>query len=220
MMRKKNMVLILVLSSLFFMSCTDFKTNLNYNNPAKLAALAAAQEDALPSSEQIDFQFIKEKILDTNCINCHTGKHNNYDQYGIIKLAANDILTRIKSTSFFNRMPKGRDPLPEELILLFEAWVNQGAPEFANIDNKSPDQQIINYNFSDIKELVLGPNQCLKCHTKFEDYGVVVNNINKIIGSIENGEMPPSFGVQNYRPVSEEEFNVLLMWIDLEMPEF
>ncbi len=201
---------------LLLMGCNYYESNLAGNKSINPEAQDPGQEDIGTLDEQIDFQQIKKRILDKNCINCHTGKHNNYDQYAIVKKAANDIVDRIGSKSFFTRMPKGRDPLSDDLISLFERWVDQGAPEF-KVDNTN--NSFSDYTFEEIKTFVFKPNQCLECHIDYEQHDVVVTRIDRIVDAIENGH-PPQPTSMEIDTVTLKQYNMLIDWIELGLKEF
>ncbi len=131
---KISIFFIYVVINLFLVSCADLNDPLegfNINPESKIENTDGLYPANLKNSE-INFQTIKEKILDTNCINCHTGKHRNFDQYSIVKLSAIEIVNRLRTKNFIRRMPAGREPLSEDLIELFEKWVSLGTPDFTD----------------------------------------------------------------------------------------
>ena len=106
-------------------------------NPADLEPIDDSRNDPKSNenkftSEQLAFENIKTKILQPYCINCHTGKHLNYELYPVVRIAASNMLERMQNTIPIRRMPPGPNPLPQNLIDLFEAWVFAGAPEIAD----------------------------------------------------------------------------------------
>jgi hypothetical protein len=78
----------------------------------------------------LSFETIKTLILNDNCINCHTGKHTEFELHALVQIYSDDILQRITTTNLLKRMPVSRDPLPPELINLYRAWLEIGTPEF------------------------------------------------------------------------------------------
>jgi hypothetical protein len=116
-------------------------------NPADLEPINNTKDEInnenVFTSEQLAFANIKSKILQPYCINCHTGKHLNYELYPIARTASQDMLLRMQTTTPIRRMPPGLNSLPQNLIDLFEAWVFSGAPEFADpnlVIEVEPDQ--------------------------------------------------------------------------------
>jgi hypothetical protein len=80
----------------------------------------------LVDEELIVFENVFSKVIAPNCLSCH----RNYSSYQSVSQSSLSILERIKGEGFGSPMPLGGAPLDDELILLFETWVAQGALEF------------------------------------------------------------------------------------------
>lgn len=191
-----------------------------------------------PLDNGIFFAEIKEKVLDQNCINCHTGRHRGYTEYSVVKASLSEMIRRVETPNPAEVMPKDRARLDPDLIQLLKDWALAGAPEFppeddeplsgeedssSNEDNE-PDtkpQGEIQYSFADIRENVLRPNQCLQCHSHFEDYATTKKNIGAIFGFIISNGMPygPTTNTLG-TPVGDTEKKMLMEWMSQGSPEF
>ncbi len=233
----KSIIFLLSLITILSTSACDVERNLKseHKSVAKIPSTSLDQslqtkEDQAGMSnnpineftaDELTFQNIKTKVLDNNCINCHTGKHQAYTLYQIVKLSSKDMLDRMKTRIPIQRMPSGRPALPDDLIQLFEAWVNKGAPEFAvQVDDTIPTTET-KYSFADIKELVLKPNNCFKCHSHFEDYETAIKNLSSMASTIQSDRMPyPTAKGGTVEPLSKEQKLMWSTWINQGAPKF
>lgn len=176
---------------------------------------------ALNTTTNLDFKTIKDKILKPYCIDCHTQRHSSYENISVVRLEANQILERINSENPLKRMPKGEASLPDNLKKDLEEWIFAGAPEFNNVENTTLENENIKFSFADIKENVLKPNNCLECHTQYSTYSTVFFEIGSIMSSVENNRMPyPKSRREVTEPMSTEDKNILMTWIEQGAPEF
>jgi len=195
-------VLLILLSTMPLMSCKAEHDQVNTQISA--------------SSLEFGFEEIRKDILVPMCISCHTGRHNSYDSYAVVKVAANEILNRVKSKNQSFRMPKDLPALSEEQILRLERWILAGAPEFAN--RPSPPIAATDISFEEIHTKILKPN-CIGCHSQFNNYQIVKKNISSILSFVVDDKMPFSLRPnQKNKPLSDELKNLLTTWAEAGAP--
>jgi hypothetical protein len=196
----------------------------NYKNIKSQDPLANKEVDLLIDKSQIDFTLIKKEILQPHCISCHKGTHKLYDQYNVVKSSQYLILDRIKNLDVSLRMPPQKEGYPalnQRLIQLYTAWVEAGAPENAKVTPNPPLEEIPLISFLEIKEKLLIPNNCIGCHSHFNDYSVVQGKLSSIENQITDNKMPfPKRKNMTVEPVSQQGKTLLLQWIVQGAPEF
>jgi cytochrome c553 len=174
----------------------------------------------------MSFQKIRDEILKPNCVSCHTGRHNAYENYQVVKLAAQNILIRVTSTSSSNVMPPSslNKPLSTEQIDQLREWIEAGAPEFATddgnsdntVDTQQPPEEFVGFN--QIKEKLFKP-KCIGCHSHYNDYNVVKRDLGSIVSAISTQKMP--YAKRPNKPVEplEDSLNQLLtQWVNQGAP--
>ncbi len=173
-----------------------------------------------PQTETLGFADIKSQVLDKYCISCHTGRHQVFENYQVVKASAGKILARINSPGP-GRMP----PLQEGLLpglekQLLTNWIESGAPETSNDSNTLPKPKVY-ISFQEVKDKVLKPNRCLTCHSQYKDYTTTRNDISQILGSILSKSMPfPAKPGGEALVVSEGQKEFLMKWINQGMAEY
>ena len=169
---------------------------------------------------KISFEQIKANILEPHCINCHTGRHRAYENYALVKSAAQEILNRVTTANLSLRMPQQRPVLDENLIAQLREWVNAGAPEFPTADNETeePKEPEVFVGFSDIQQKIITP-QCIGCHTHFEDYSVVKKQLGSIFSFVMQDKMPfPRRKNTPIVPLSNDLKDLLTQWVNNGAP--
>ncbi len=170
------------------------------------------------ASLEFGFEEIRRDILVPMCTNCHTGRHSAFENYNIVKVAANEILSRVKSQNQSFRMPKDLPPLSTDQIQKLERWVLAGAPEFAGIPPKPIATTTI--SFEEVHSKILKSN-CIGCHSQFNNYQVVKKNISSIVSFVLDDKMPFALRPnQRNQPLSDELKETLSTWAEAGAPEF
>lgn len=102
----------------------------------------------------VDFQQVLEGVLKPDCFECHSA---TYGDYTVVAAQAPRILNAV----LLGTMPKNASPLSDEKKALLQAWVNDGAPEFAGkVSLAIP----LAPTFKSLFANVIGP-KCVACHT-------------------------------------------------------
>lgn len=171
----------------------------------------------------VGFQQIKDEILTPYCISCHGGRHAAYENYSIVRGAAQNILFRVTAKDSQVRMPPRSAGLPPELIAKLTDWVAAGAPEVAvgpEEPQSSPAPPATALGFHDIKQKILRPH-CMGCHTHYGDFAVVKNSLGSIFSLIMKNEMP--FARKKNEPstpLPEDLKQMLADWVNGGAPEY
>jgi hypothetical protein len=208
--------IILALCSIYNSGCSDFIKG-------EHKVIKSNDSSSLSLPEFPDFQDIKLQILDKHCIQCHTGRHKAYEMYEVVKLSANEMLSRMKTTNTLKRMPQNLSPLDPNLIRLFQDWVDQGAPQFStsSTPDNPKDDSTVKYSFADIKEFIFKPNNCLECHSHYDDYKSVFRSISSIASTLETDRMPyPKSKADDVKPATQDQKKIFLDWIKQGAPKF
>lgn len=205
---------LIITTSVLLMSCG------NYNKVKRPFSLQGSGE--IIKGAQIDFAEIKSKILKPHCISCHTGRHDQYEQYTSVKaFNPQSLLDRMLTSDPVKKMPKDAPPLNDDLINLFKTWVANGSPEFANEEPKAEPSTEKTLSFLDIKQQVLAPNRCTSCHSQFNDYASVQRSLGSIVNLTLSNAMPfPSRKNLPATPVSDAGKDLLMKWVSQGAPEF
>lgn len=224
MLLSKKSVGALFLSSFCYLllGCDNFKDHLDgEHNVLKTVRQVPTPVDS-DSVARLSFENIKKQILEPHCINCHTGKHKSYDLFPLVQISAPDMLNRMKTNNILKRMPQNRSPLDPDLIQLFSDWIDAGMPEFES-DIVVQEQDLthdLKYSFADIKEYVFKPNNCISCHTHFEDYSVVLKNLSAIVSTIQIDKMPyPKKMGEAVLKVTQDQKAILSTWVNQGAPK-
>ncbi len=212
----------LLLSSLsiFLMSCGNYT---NVKAPLDGKQMGGGQPTT--STTELDFATIKSEILQSQCINCHTGRHKNYENYAFVKPSVDSMLERMETSDPGRLMPKGGPPLSTSQIAMFKEWVQAGAPEFANkaAQPKQPAPSPIDgLSFLTIREKVLKPYNCTACHSQYNDYGPTFKDRGAIISLVSSDQMPfpkPRQNKDDVVKVSDADKKLLLDWVGQGAPE-
>ena len=181
-------------------------------------------------SNSIGYAEIKNQIISPSCLNCHSGRHEpSLTNYQEVKEALSDIKN---SVLIEKSMPKRR-PLSLELRSILNAWIVNGAPEFA-IDpagSPSPTPALPPLTrpvlFSAFKARVLDPS-CVSCHqqgnkeglTSMEDYQSVKSVVDLLsplmtgkMGDVvvpDDQKMPPP----KSPAMTNDQLDVLKWWLE------
>jgi hypothetical protein len=217
---KFNSVVIVTLS-LLLISCGNY---------VELKKDPSFQGGDIPRKTEtsLDFATIKTEVLDNYCINCHTGRHNAYENYAVVKAAVQQIAQRVTTSDSTRRMPKAPLPaLPDDIKGKLLEWIGAGAPEFKTADGDDgktdggDDSEEKLIGFSQIKTEILKSYNCVSCHSQFNDYATVRRSIGSIVSLVSSNKMPfPKRKGQEIIPVSDEHKNLLLKWVAQGTPEF
>lgn len=200
--------------------CADFNDHVEGQHK-NIGSLNSENYDYDPNLGPLTFENIKDKILDSNCINCHTDKHNAYANNSVVRLASSQMLTRMIDPNRTKRMPLNRDALKPELIELFQAWVSAGSPEFEDQINSTDEILELRYSFADIKANVFKDNNCLECHSHFEDYTSVIRELGSIVGTVQKNKMPyPKAKNGTADPLTPRQKEIMIAWVNQGAPEF
>ncbi len=172
----------------------------------------------------LDFATIKKEILDDSCINCHSGRHKQYENYVVVQASAFAMLARMETSDPARLMPKDGPPLPPEKIAMFKEWVQAGAPQFADKDNQ-PNKPVPNnemaLSFAYVKEKVLDPYKCTACHVQYNNYKMAYKDRGAIISLVGSDKMPfPKRKNAEVTFVSDQDKKILMDWVGQGAPEF
>ncbi len=179
----------------------------------------------------IFFDEIKEKIINPHCLICHS----NYSNYQTVKFHLPAIINSVAS----KRMPLNAPPLPEDLLDLLEAWLDEGAPLEKNEPDESQDIiQPLNPTWDSLSLYVFEP-KCFVCHNPkgeapWVDFSnrstmikTLIEHINfsqpensNLIHRLKDSEepMPPLPPFSNLPQLTEDEINVVVEWINRGLP--
>lgn len=185
------------------------------------------------------FQQIKDNVLTPYCIGCHTGRHAAYENYTVVKASSQRILARVFPTNPSRRMPPlSEQALPDNLKQQLRAWIEAGAPEVVvntpvdngdggtvdnPLDNPStvPGEDGVRYSFLDVRERVFRPNNCMKCHSQYEDFEPVKADAGSILSTVLSDRMPyPRGKGGTAHPASKAQKEILMNWVAQGAPEF
>ena len=184
--------------------------------------------------EVVSFEFIKNRVLEKNCISCHP-------MYSIYSEVFKDKVSIVNSV-LSNRMPKNSKPLPFELKNALETWVESGAPKNRegndDEDNGDNEETGLEPIWKSISKNILFP-KCVQCHNpNGEGSFLDLSSIEKIkekkdyiIGDPGNAEMSLLYEVitDPFEPMppqrsgldrlNQEEINVIIEWIKKDLPK-
>lgn len=216
------LVLIGALVALLLTAC-------DYSNSKALSEVPF-QKDLGEAS--ITFKIVSERVLDPNCVTCHS----NYSNYESVKRELSSIQTAID----LDRMPKRGPPLSQTEKQLLSHWISLGAP----FDSKLPPpaQLPLQPDWASISVNLIFP-KCLVCHNpqgqaKFVDLSsrqAFFNSRDRLFGGVKLLDfekpaesyivsivqdpvepMPPP--IARIPKVTEKEIAVLTKWIELGLP--
>lgn len=228
----------MIITFIFLVGCSDYteiKEAPLRPSPGGFSPVSPGENDQVKSL--IDFEQIKKSIIDNNCLQCHPG----YSNYNTVVVSAQNILDQVAT----NRMPKNARPLDDELKLLLEEWVNNGAPEFVEIDNGEDDTSVpgpmepvkLEATWESVSQKIIFP-KCVSCHNSngqasflplatrqdfFDGRDYLLNNFEDarnsyLIEVITDPEepMPPVWSP--FEQLNEEEVKILIEWIEKGLP--
>jgi hypothetical protein len=161
---------------LFFVTSCNYRVDKNSGVPSL--------DPQNKASGTIDFKMIKEQILTSRCIGCHS----QYNSYSSVKFELNSILEQVS----IDRMSKSGPPLSADLKALLTSWSGAGAPETLQAKPPGEPQRPIELqpNYPSISLMILGPKY-IACHNpqgqaKFLDLSsrfAIFSQRNKIFGA-------------------------------------
>ncbi|MCB0411443.1 MAG: hypothetical protein KDD22_02885 [Bdellovibrionales bacterium] len=169
----------------------------------------------------LDFETIKKNILEPMCMSCHTGRHAAFQNYGMVKASAAEILERVKALGN-RRMPPVAEPqLDSQSLAQLEEWIEAGAPQFSKPIGPAPEEpKPASVGFEDIRKSIFVPYHCMDCHAQFRDYNTAKKSALSILGSIDSGAMPfPRRKGLAVEPVTSELKEMLKAWVEQGTPE-
>jgi mono/diheme cytochrome c family protein len=212
----------LTLAGLLFLltSCGDYT---NIKSP--FSSQEATSDGPMAVSTQLDFATIKREILQAQCISCHTGKHRNYADYGVVAVAAPQMLQLMTSADPQERMPPNAPRLPDAQIAMFREWVQAGAPknfsEDKSEDTDSAQGETAKVGFAQVKKQILDAYQCTSCHVQYRTYEFAYRDSLAILSSVDSDSMPfPRRKNLQVEPVSPVDKALLTAWVSQGAPEF
>ncbi len=169
----------------------------------------------------VDYQVIKEKVIDPSCLKCHgpNSRLMRLHTYEDLKARIVEVQEAIEIGSM---PPAG--PLAQDLRDLLKEWITAGLPESLNptptitpspavSPTPTPTLAISPVTYEMVKAQIFTPS-CVRCHgaaggVSLETYGAVVQNIDKIRNAvIVDSTMPPR------KPLSADLKSLLQSWID------
>ena len=179
----------------------------------------AGRENVAGLETKISFEQIKKQILEPHCISCHTGQHRAYENYAVVKASAGQILARVTAESASRRMPPRQPALDPELIAMLKEWVEAGAPQEATAtEEEAEDSNAAFVSFQDIKDQVLTP-QCIQCHSHFNEFAVVKEQLGSIFGLVMEDKMPfPKRKGLPVTPLEKPLKDLLVQWVNAGAP--
>lgn len=162
----------------------------------------------------VGFAEIKTQILEPHCISCHEKRHSAFQNYSTVKIAANKILRRVSSTDPQRIMPPPPEAsLPREKLSLLREWIEAGLPEFPTGTGKE-EKPIQMVYFDEVKRDLLTP-RCIGCHSQYNNYFVVRENLTSIYSFVLEKKMPfPRKKNQPVLPLKKAQLETLKNWID------
>ncbi len=201
---------------LFLQGCGDY----DYSTSPLKGGLKSQDTDA---ETQYDFATVLETVLRPKCMNCHD-RHGAYENYQVVKASLQSILQRVQTKNLKLFMPPQDYPqLSEDEQAMLEEWILAGAPEVKQeaIEPEVKPEPFDLIAFSEIKEKVLEPYNCVACHSHYNNYASVRESVGAIASTVANDKMPfPRRRFGSVEPVSEEDKDLLLTWINQGAPEF
>jgi len=226
-MRLFLVVIITIGGLITLSSCGNYTEVKRTGSPRGGGALGGDSKPELPLS----FAMIKTQILEPHCISCHTGRHAAYENYGLVKATAPQMLDRMQSQNPTERMPKGAPALSLQLQALFAQWIEAGSPEFATAQEpdtdpgtgtdtpvSTTDKEI---SFLSIKNKILKPYNCTKCHSQYNNYLPVQAKLGSIVALVTSDQMPfPRRKGETPEPVTADLKDLLIQWVAQGAPEF
>ena len=180
----------------------------------------------------ITFKSISERVLEPNCVTCHS----NYSNYESVKRELSSIQTAIE----LDRMPKRGPPLTPTEKQLIAQWISLGAPNDSERPPTAP--RSLEPDWDSISVNLIFP-KCLVCHNpqgqaKFVDFSTrqaFFNSRDRLFGGVKLLDFerpsesyiiaivqdpvepmpPPSARIPK---LTAEEISVLTKWIELGLP--
>lgn len=166
--------------------------------------------------ETIDFEVIKQEILEPQCVQCHPA----YSNYNNVKADLAAIQRSIET----DRMPKDAPALEGNLKLLLAEWISLGAPS-----KVIPKPIALAPNWKSLSEKVFFP-KCAQCHnpagqaafldlSTYEALKALPIDVDYLFEVITDPEqpMPPTWS--NIAPVEAKQLEVMMQWFEQDLPE-
>lgn len=228
---------LLLISFITLASCSNYERT-HYTQSGGLSE----QNDLLPSSE-LGFIQIRKQVLETKCLDCHSGRSKpDLQTYTDVFQARNEIYRAVFVTQ---KMPKGGFKLADNDKANLKSWLDAGAPEFgSSLDEPLPVaanpalpssgtfQMARPVLWAQVKEKVFA-RRCVACHyegndlgvSNYQDYLVTKNTAGTIYAlTAINPVMPPpnqelNEGEVNPNQLSREEKDIIAAWINDGMLE-
>lgn len=186
------------------------------------------EKEAVPSPSfagAIGFAEVQTSILGPKCSKCH-GWVSSYE--GVAALVDQIAARTASNNPGFMMPPPGEGPLTAEQRSGLQAWIAAGAPRVAE-GGAGPPAPVTppvvppltpaprDLSFASVRDGVLQP-KCARCHSGWvNDYAQVSPRITRIASRVRStmaDQMPPARAT----PLTEEEKNHLLDWIDAGAP--
>ena len=199
----------MIMASLFLLACE-----------AQHDPIIEKTEETQNLKTQYGFAEIRDQILRPHCISCHTNRHDAYENYAVVKASAQAILARVTARGREIMPPREfNKPLAQEQIDALKEWVEAGAPEEGNLEEpRDIPEPSAGISFQDIKDKILEP-KCIGCHSQYENYAVVKNELGSIFGQVMGDKMPFS-RLPNRPPVALKKSlkDLLSDWVNAGAP--
>ncbi len=221
--------LFVLATALVFSSC-------NYRIDKKEAAAGAEDKSLATAADDISFQMVTQKILQTKCLSCHSNVGGNK---GGVNLETYQSVFQerdtIRSEILSGDMPKSPvSPLTAAQIQFITRWIDNGALEFANqhapptappvteppvVVTPPPTGPTEPLTFANVMKKVIEP-KCLKCHgadtttdVQLLNYADVAGNLIDIKDDVMTGRMP------RRSSLTLEQKKLILDWINVGAKE-